>query len=65
VISAGWPIQEKNDWRKARRSLGNGECVEVVQVKSGVAVRDSRNKAGTMLVYSRVQWSSFVADIKT
>jgi hypothetical protein len=46
-------------WRKAVRSLGNGNCVEVASVIAGVAVRDSKDPAGPMLTLDRQSWREF------
>lgn len=54
----------KLEWRKARRSLGNGECVEVAPFAGRVAVRDSKTPAGAVLMYGAPEWRSFIADIK-
>jgi len=57
---------EEHDWRKASYSLGNGECIEVADsIEGRVAVRDSKNPAGFVLVCSAGQWTSFLSDIKT
>jgi hypothetical protein len=47
------------EWRKARRSMGNGNCVEVALANGGVAVRDSKNPVGPMLAYSAESWRAF------
>ena len=39
-------------WRKARRSAGNGACVEVAPVNGQIAVRDSMNPGGSRQQYS-------------
>jgi len=51
-------------WRKARRSIGNGECVEVAPAVGNVAVRDSVDPDGLILRYSAVSWRSFLANAK-
>ncbi len=53
------------DWRKARRSIANGECVEVAPVVGNVAVRDSIDPDGPVLRYSAISWRSFLADAKS
>jgi len=55
----------KLEWRKARRSLGNGECVEVAPFSGRVAVRDSKTPAGAVLTYSAPEWRSFLAKTKS
>jgi len=51
-------------WRKARRSAGNGACVEVAPVNGQLAVRDSMNPGGGRLQYSMRSWNTFVSAIK-
>ena len=46
-------------WRKALRSVGNGNCVEVAPMAAGVAVRDSKDPAGPMLSLDAQSWRSF------
>jgi hypothetical protein len=50
---------ESFGWRKARRSLANGNCVEVRPVNGGIAVRDSKNPSGYVLAYSAPSWRAF------
>ena len=51
-------------WRKATRSTGNGACVEVTPAMGRVAVRDSKNPNGGILLYSAAAWRSFLAEAK-
>jgi hypothetical protein len=51
-------------WRKARRSIGNGDCVEIATVDEQVAVRDSKDPAGAILRYDANTWLSFLSDTK-
>jgi Domain of unknown function (DUF397) len=46
-------------WRKSRRSMANGNCVEVRPANGGIAVRDSKNPSGYMLAYSAPSWRAF------
>jgi hypothetical protein len=50
-------------WFKSSRSSSNGQCVEVAFVDKRVAVRDSKDPAGPVLVFNQKAWSTFVAGI--
>ncbi|WP_093168195.1 DUF397 domain-containing protein [Sinosporangium album] len=53
-------------WQKSSRSGDNGgNCVEVARNISGVvAVRDSKNPGGAVLVFSPDEWKAFVGGVK-
>lgn len=51
-------------WRKASRSVGNGECVELSSVPGQVSVRDSKDPDGPVLRYPAEAFLSFVAAAK-
>ncbi|WP_203655598.1 DUF397 domain-containing protein [Actinocatenispora rupis] len=48
-------------WRKSSRSNASGNCIEVMDLGERVAVRDSKDPAGPMLVVSSRAWRRFVA----
>jgi hypothetical protein len=52
------------EWRKARRSMGNGNCVEISSITDGVAVRDSKNPVGPALLYSATSWLAFTHEAR-
>jgi len=45
-------------WRKSSRSGQNG-CVEVAFVDGHVAVRDSKDRGGPVLVFDLHEWAAF------
>ena len=53
-------------WRKSTRSNNGGACVEVAANLPGiVAVRDSKNQGGPVLVISSASWQELASRIKT
>jgi hypothetical protein len=51
-------------WRKAKRSVGNGACVEVAPAGTGFAMRDSKDPDGPILTYGAEAWREFVNSAK-
>jgi hypothetical protein len=51
-------------WRKAQRSTYNGACVEVASVVGKIAVRDSKDPDGPVLLYTPDEWSAFLDGAK-
>jgi|SoiMethySBSTD1v2_1073268.scaffolds.fasta_scaffold1409331_1 hypothetical protein len=53
-------------WRKSSRSNGSsGNCVEVALCPDGVAMRDSKNPDGPMLIIGRESWKVFIEATKS
>jgi Domain of unknown function (DUF397) len=50
-------------WRKSTRSGMNG-CVEVAFAEERIAVRDSKNQAGPVLVFTPQEWRAFVGGVR-
>jgi Domain of unknown function (DUF397) len=48
------------NWRKARRSLNHGACVEVANRSGMVAMRDSKDPQGLVLRYPASSWRAFI-----
>jgi hypothetical protein len=46
------------NWRKSSRSGENG-CVEVAFVDGRIAVRDSKDRGGPVLVFNAHEWAAF------
>jgi uncharacterized protein DUF397 len=51
-------------WMKSSRSSANGQCVEWTELGGGVAVRDSKNPTGPVLVFTRGEWQAFVEGVR-
>jgi hypothetical protein len=52
-------------WRKSSYSSGQGACVEVATSKPGaVAVRDSKDPHGAVLMVSPENWGAFLRMLK-
>ncbi len=51
-------------WRTSARSSGNGNCVEVAILDTAVAVRDTKDRGGPVLVFAPAGWSAFIAGAK-
>lgn len=57
---------DRAQWRKSSYSGSNGgACVEVARNLPGVAVRDSKDRTGPVLVFSPAEWRTFAARVKT
>ncbi|GAB3810326.1 DUF397 domain-containing protein [Micromonospora zhanjiangensis] len=51
-------------WHKSSRSSASGSnCVEVAGLAGGVAVRDSKDPAGPVLMFDRPAWVGFLSGL--
>ena len=50
-------------WQKSTASSMNG-CVEVAFVDEGVAIRDSKDRAGAVLLFSLAEWQAFLQGVR-
>jgi len=58
-------VGEDVQWRKSTASNPSGNCVEVAALRDGsVAVRNSRDKAGPALIYTRAEIAAFLAGVR-
>ncbi len=51
-------------WRKAKRSMNNGDCVEVAPANGKILVRDSKDPSGPTLGYPADAWRNFLAEAR-
>jgi hypothetical protein len=52
-------------WQKSRRSNPSGNCVEMAELPDGgIAIRNSRDPHGPVLVYSRAEIEAFIEGAK-
>ncbi|MBF6148046.1 DUF397 domain-containing protein [Nocardia nova] len=53
------------EWFKSSHSGGGNDCVEIAHLAGGfVGVRDSKNPDGATLIFTSVDWNSFVEHVK-
>ncbi|SBT53079.1 DUF397 domain-containing protein [Micromonospora auratinigra] len=53
------PRPPATGWRKSSHSGDEGACVEMALLPAAVAVRDSKDPAGPVLVFSPTAWAAF------
>jgi hypothetical protein len=53
-------------WHKSGRSNPSGNCVELAELpdRSGIAVRNSRDPDGPVLIYTLPEIAAFIAGIR-
>jgi hypothetical protein len=52
-------------WHKSTRSGSSGDCVEVADnLPDVIAIRDSKDPAGPILLFTTTEWDSFVGGVK-
>jgi hypothetical protein len=57
-------MEEVGTWRTASYSATNGNCVEVADAPGSIAVRDTVNRAGTVIEFTASAWKAFAASLK-
>jgi hypothetical protein len=51
------------NWRKSSHSSNNG-CIEVARSGDQIAVRDSKDPSGPVLVFTTHEWRAFVNGVR-
>jgi hypothetical protein len=51
------------NWRKSSYSGSEG-CVEIAFVDGDIVVRDSKRRAGSVLVFTRTEWEAFTHGVR-
>ncbi|MDQ4093553.1 MAG: DUF397 domain-containing protein [Actinomycetota bacterium] len=52
-------------WRKSSRSGNSANCVETCRLADGlVAIRDSKNRSGSVLIFTPGEWEAFTQGIR-
>lgn len=51
-------------WRRSRRSIAGGDCVEVAITVHQVLVKDSRDPSGLILAFGIADWQAFIHSLK-
>jgi hypothetical protein len=52
--------EDSIQWRRSSR-CESGSCIEVAQFDGMIAMRDSKDVAGPMLIFSVEEWTAFLA----
>lgn len=65
------PDLDRATWRKSSASGGNGGCIEVATLAGSkensdyvIAVRDSSNPQGPVLIFTPDEWLAFTAGVR-
>jgi Domain of unknown function (DUF397) len=56
--------QQSVTWHKSTYSQNINECVEVANLNTGRAVRDSKNPTGPALTFTAPEWSAFMTGVR-
>ncbi len=58
------PDLSRAQWRESSYSGNTGNCIEVAITESVVGIRDSKDLNGSVLVFTRDEWRSFLRGVK-
>jgi hypothetical protein len=62
-VTAAMEPPTGSEWRKSRAS-GNSSCVEITDTAEYVWVRDSKDRDGSVLFFTRREWTAFLAGVR-
>ena len=51
-------------WRTSTYSGGNGDCVEVASLDGAIAVRDSKDRRGLVLMWRSDEWGELMRKLR-
>lgn len=51
-------------WRTSSASGNGGNCVEVALTADGIWVRDTKDRPGPVLRFTREEWDAFLAGVR-
>ena len=53
-----------SQWTKSSLSFSNGNCVEVASLDGQIGVRNSRDRAGSVLRFTPDEWDAFLGGVR-
>jgi len=53
-----------SQWTKSSLSFSNGNCVEVASLDGEIGVRNSRDRAGSVLRFTPDEWDAFLGGVR-
>lgn len=51
-------------WKKSSKSSGNGQCLRWADLGDKVAVGDTKDPDGAVLIFTPGEWTAFVEGVK-
>ena len=58
-------MKDELTWHKSNYSpQGGNSCVEVANLDTGLAVRDSKNPTGPALTFTAAEWAAFTTGVR-
>lgn len=63
-MSVSYDGPDPLNWRKAHRSMNNGNCAEIGSFPGVVLVRDSQDREGSVLRYPDDSWLQFIREAR-